>query len=201
MLKGMTVAEIREMNLDVQDIEIHQQRISEGVKNRDDLFIPVEDTCRIENGGILPPQYLHQIHRDKPQGFVSFVPAAGAASRYFKPLMDLRLALEELDQNKIKTQHRSLRQQDAPSWPLPPQLTHFLKEENCPRMTLSQAENLITEIDLPKALLPCWKDGPTFLQMKHQEHDKIHGIVAEYYVAPLDQSELFAKHLGQSQSA
>ncbi len=107
MLKGMTVAEVRELNLDAHDIQIHQQRISEGVKNRDDLFIPIEDTCRIDNGGILPPQYLHQIHRNKAQGFVAFVPAAGAASRYFKPLMDLRLALEEFNQDKIELNTRA----------------------------------------------------------------------------------------------
>ncbi|WP_141732496.1 DUF4301 family protein [Oligoflexus tunisiensis] len=195
MLKGMSVAEIRDLNLDVHDIQIHQQRITEGVKNRDDLFIPVEDTCRLENGGILPPRYLHQIHRDKAQGFAAFVPAAGAASRYFKPLMDLRQALEEGDQEKIEAQHRSLRQQDASSWPLPLHLTQFITQERCPRISAEEAKDIITEIDLPKALLPCWKDGPTFLQMKQQEHEKIHGIMAEYYVAPLEQSGLFAEHL------
>jgi hypothetical protein len=195
MLKGMTVAEVRELNLDVHDIQIHQQRISEGVKNRDDLFVPIEDTCRIENGGILPQRYLHQVNRDKAQGFVAFVPAAGAASRYFKPLMDLRLALEELNQDKIEVQHKSLKQQDAAKWPLPLHLSQFIHQDRCPRITPEQAKNLIDEIDLPKALLPCWKDGPTFLQMKQQEHEKIHGMIAEYYVAPLDQSALFAEHL------
>lgn len=197
MLKGMTVAEIRDINLDVHDIQIHQQRISEGVKNRNDLFIPIEDTCRLENGGILPPQYLHHIHREKAHGFVAFVPAAGAASRYFKPLMDLRLALEAMDQAKIEEQHRSLRQQEAVAWPLPPQLTQFVAQESCPRITADLAKTMIQEIDLPKALLPCWKDGPTFLQMKQQEHEKIHGMLAEYYVAPLGESRLFADHLAQ----
>ncbi len=195
MLKGITVAEVRELNLDAHDIQIHQQRISEGVKNRDDLFIPIEDTCRIDNGGILPPQYLHQIHRNKAQGFVAFVPAAGAASRYFKPLMDLRLALEEFNQDKIELQHKSLRQQEALTWPLPRQLTQFVSQERCPRISADEAKKMIDEIDLPKALLPCWKDGPTFLQMKQQEHEKIPGMLAEYYVAPLEQSSLFAEHL------
>jgi hypothetical protein len=195
MLKGMTIAEVRELNLDAHDIQIHQQRITEGVKNRDDLFIPIDDTCRIENGGILPPRYLHQITRDKPHGFAAFVPAAGAASRYFKPLMDLRLALEELDENKIEVQHKSLRQQDAINWPLPLHLTQFVNQERCPRVNDQLARNLIAEIDSPKALLPCWKDGPTFLQMKLQEHEKMHGLVGEYYIAPLDQSDLFAEHL------
>src|SRR5688572_10221031 len=110
MLKGMTVPELRELNLDVHDIQIHQQRITEGVKNRDDLFIPIEDTCRLENGGILPPRYLHQVHREKAHGFVAFVPAAGAASRYFKPLTDLHAALEKQDFPRIAQEHQKLRQ-------------------------------------------------------------------------------------------
>lgn len=195
MLKGMTVAEVRELNLDVHDIQIHQQRISEGVKNRDDLFVPIEDTCRMDNGGILPPRYLQTTHRDKANGFVAFVPAAGAASRYFKPLMDLRLALETLDQKKIQEQHQILRAQNATEWPLPKALAQFVTAASCPPFQATEAQALMDAIDLPKALLPCWKDGPTFLEVKRQEHAQIHGLLAEYYVAPLGLSQTFAKHL------
>ncbi len=195
MLKGMTVAEVRELNLDVHDIQIHQQRITEGVKNRDELFIPIEDTCRLENGGILPERYLHQIHREKAHGFVAFIPAAGAASRYFKPLSELRIALESNDKDAISTQHLELRKQQAFTWPLPPKLLSFVSHESFDPLKDSQRKALLDEIDRPKALLPCWKDGPSFIQMKRDEHSRIHGLVAEYYVAPLGLSSSFAEHL------
>jgi hypothetical protein len=198
MLKGMTIDEVRSMHLDVNDIQIHQERISEAIKNRQDLFIPIKDTCRLENGGIQPERYLHEIHREKASGFVAFVPAAGAASRYFKPLAELRIALEAGDHQATQKQFTELKKQNAGNWPLPAQLSAFIAQDSLSSLNALQRKALIDEIDLPKALLPCWKDGPTFLQMKQTEHSKIHGLIAEFYVAPLGQSRLFAEHLQTS---
>ncbi|MCX6128443.1 MAG: hypothetical protein NTX25_05180, partial [Proteobacteria bacterium] len=93
MLTGMTLDEIKALGLDAQDIKIHQERITQGLQHRDQLFIPIEDTCRLDNGGIIPARYLQDLKNQKPEGFVAFIPAAGAASRYFKPLADFRAAL------------------------------------------------------------------------------------------------------------
>ncbi len=198
-LQGTNVDELRGHGLDVHDIYIHQERIQKSMEKRGDLFISIQDTCRPENHGILPPTYLRAPSEAPLHGFVAFVPAAGAASRYFKPLVELRAALAAGDQQEIRRQRDRLRQEGAEDWPLPLRLESFVSDAQQETWDAEVCRLLLEEIDLPKALLPCWKDGPTFLEQKSEEHRNLEGLAGEVYVTPLGQSETFIEKLAPSE--
>jgi hypothetical protein len=194
-LQGMQVDELRGLGLDIHDICIHQERIQTIMNRRDELFIPIVDTCRFDNQGILPQTFVREVNRDMLSGFVAFVPAAGAASRYFKPLHELRQAIWIRDDSVIADQCQKLLQQGALEWPLPDPLMQLLKQAAAGQQLEISQQVLLDAIDSPKALLPCWPGGPTFMQMKAEEHSKLRGLDAEVYVAPLGQTELFRRHI------
>lgn len=188
MLRGIREDELKKLGLDVRDISTHQQRISSAQSSS--LTIPILDTCRLENAGIMPQEFLRTSNQRPLDGIVAFVPAAGAASRYFKPLQDLRQALVDNDQDAIQREGEKLRAQGATSWPLPPQLEAFVEGKKTfdPRA-------LLEEIDAPKALLPYKKHASSFLQKKDREHRLMKGLTAQVYVAPLGQTDIFHSHL------
>lgn len=198
-LQGTNVDELRELGLDIHDIYIHQERIQKSMERRGELFIPIQDTCRLDNHGILPPHFL-RMQSDTPiDGYIAFVPAAGAASRYFKPLLDLRQALSTGHQAEIRRQRDRLRAEGAEKWPLPPRLESFFTDTQQSSWDSEVCRLLIDEIDLPKALLPCWKNGPTFLEQKSEEHRNIEGVNGEVYVTPFKQSATFIEHLAPTE--
>lgn len=187
MLRGISEKELKDLGLDPRDISTHQQRIS-GSQQSSSLTIPILDTCRLENAGILPQDFL-QKKGDRPlDGIVAFVPAAGAASRYFKPLQDLRQALADDHSEAVRAEIETLKKQGAADWPLPPQLESLLAGK-------AVGPEALAEIDAAKALLPYKKSGESFLQKKDREHRAIKGIAGQVYVAPLGQAEAFKKHL------
>ncbi|MCX6128715.1 MAG: DUF4301 family protein, partial [Proteobacteria bacterium] len=94
-------------------------------------------------------------------------------------------------------QHRLLRNQGCETWPVGPALRSYFKQDPGSTPKAQSIAEMIEEIDQPKALQPCWTDGPSFLQIKSEEHRHIKGIEAEYYVAPLGLSEDFHTHLKQ----
>lgn len=198
-LQGTNVDELRELGLDVHDIYIHQERIQKSMERRGELFIPIQDTYRLDNHGILPPEFLRMPSDAPLEGYVAFVPAAGAASRYFKPLLELRHALEAGHQSEIQRLRERLRAEGAAQWPLPPRLESFFEDTQQSSWDSEVCRLLIEEIDLPKALLPCWKNGPTFLEQKADEHQNLEGLDGEVYVTPFKQSDTFVEHLAPSE--
>jgi hypothetical protein len=90
----------------------------------------------------------------------SFVPAAGASTRFLQPIRQL-LADPSHDMAKKFPDWQSI--------PLPKEL------RDDPR--------LVEHFDLPKALFPCVKEGHTFLELKHIENDSL-GINDSCFVVP-----------------
>jgi hypothetical protein len=189
MKNGLNAEELKSKGLDIQDIATHQARI-QSVEGGQSQTIPILDTCRLENAGILPQEFLHVSNQRPLDAVIAFVPAAGAASRYFKPLQELRQALAQGDEAALQKEIQKLRGAGAESWPLPPHLSKLLSGTESP-----SKGDLLEEIDAAKALLPYAKDAGTFLDKKDQEHRQIKGIVAQVYVAPLGQSSHFKKSL------
>jgi len=194
MLKGLSEQELNDHGLDARDILIHQRRIHGSLSQQKTSFIKILETWRLDNHGILPQRYLKDDGKAQAKGFVAFIPAAGAASRYFQPLQDLRMALADQDQVAIRVQLEALKKQGAEQWPLPKSLSKLLNAANDDFNAETVAAALY-EIDSPKALLPARKSGPSFLKQKHDEHAAMNGLDGEVYVAPLGYSEKFAEHL------
>ncbi len=198
MSKGLNVKEISDLGLDAADIAIHQERIRQGLKSANDNFIPVIDACRLDNQGILPQSYVSSAYHSSCEldGFVAFVPAAGAASRYFQPLNELRNALAQGDADGIARELSSLHALGANQWPLPPVLQRLMQAGQT-QVSDAERELLIAEIDSPKALLPYKAGQGSFLGKKVREHQKLRGLEAEVYVAPIGYSQAFAEHLAK----
>ena len=188
--------ELSEQKLSAQDVLIHQRRIQDSLKKTKPSFIPILDSFRLENGGILP-QLFYKTDRDaKASGYVAFVPAAGAASRYFQPLQSLRLALADDDPVAILHERTRLKSEGAETWPLPEALAQFVasRGESLPQALSLKAA--LDEISWPKALLPYRQNGKSFLQKKSDEHAAMQCLLGEVFVAPLGSSQIFAQHLG-----
>lgn len=199
MALNWTQEEISKYGLSARDLLIHQRRIQESLNKKTSSFIPILDSFRIDNGGILPTAYYAAPKTDV-SGFIAFVPAAGAASRYFQPLQGLRQAIADKDEGQIRAELEALQAEGAKDWPLPGALSELIATEKGGKLpkaeTLDQA---LEEISWPKALLPYRKQAKSFLQKKVEEHEAMQGLLGEVYVAPLGGSERFARHL-QAQS-
>jgi hypothetical protein len=200
MLKGLSEQEIKERNLNARDIEIHQRRILGSLAKKKPTYIKILDTWRIDNQGIVPRQYINCEGSEPVSGFVAFIPAAGAASRYFQPLQGLRQTLAENHAPAIRAEIDDLKKQGAETWPLPQALTQLLHGGQT-KFSQNEIADALYEIDSPKALLPARKGGLSFLKKKRDEHQKIKGLEAEVYVAPLGYSPKFEQHLGIDRKA
>lgn len=197
MLKGLSEQEIENHGLNPRDIEIHQRRIQSSLAEKKNSFIKIIDTWRLENRGILPQRYLDATVPMEVDGFVAFIPAAGAASRYFQPLQGLRQSLVENHAPAIRAEIQDLKKQGAEAWPLPRALTALLQSSQA-KFSPDEVTQALYEIDSPKAVLPSGKGAKSFLEKKHDEHSKIKGLMAEVYVTPLGYSKRFEEHLGRS---
>ncbi|MBC7662116.1 MAG: DUF4301 family protein [Chitinophagaceae bacterium] len=194
MLKGLSEQEIQKHGLNARDIGIHQRRIHSSLQKNMTSTIKILDTWRLDNQGILPQRYFKIDEKVPVDGFVAFVPAAGAASRYFQPLQTLRQALADNDGKAINEQLKNLYAQGGHAWPLPENLAKLIR--SIPMSFTEQTlRDAIKSIDSPKALLPSRVNGSSYLEKKRSEHAKIKGLIAEVYVAPLGCSETFSQHL------
>ena len=164
--------EAARLGLDVDALRIHWQRIVDRVPQP--LF-PVIDSCRLDNGAILTLPALQTSEQDIDtaiNNFATFVPAAGAASRYLKPLQPL------FEQYNRGDKRLSVAQ-DLLASPMSEALRSWLTAPT------SSVEELLESLPTCKALYPCRQDGTTFLQMKNFEHHCIGKFAQHFYVVPM----------------
>lgn len=190
---------IKQLGLSTQQILRHQRRIQNLLRDPDLQAIRVVDTCRLDNGGILPSHWHDRIHSSgelKP--LVGFIPAAGAASRYFSPFAALDQALNNHNRVHIERALELLKIQNAHQWLLPKALQKFIIDPpqalTCPDHQLTNIKNILSA---PKALLPCTSDHMSFLAMKAQEHEHLVGMIGQTFVTPAGKSHEFAGELAQ----
>lgn len=128
--------------------------------------------CRVDNGLILAFKHLEPYCRDSvPESMASFVPAAGASTRYVKALTELRDSANPTA--KILAILRSK------AWQLP-------KKDPLE----STAAYLDRIARVPKALFPCIDIETCFLDMKCREAKGL-GFKTHLFVSPKGQSREF----------
>lgn len=197
-MESLMFEELASLGLDTKDIAEHQKRIRESIEGRLDTKLPVVDTCRLENGGILKSQKITsngEITNITPSGFVAMIPAAGAASRFYAVATAFIAALGSDDQQGINTHVAELKQMGALYWALPSSLMQVLRSEDPAETALKNKKDLINQIKLPKALQPAVTSGESFLYFKNIEHNAIQGVDGQVYIVPFEQSQLFEDEL------
>lgn len=188
--------EIEALGLDADAVAQHRARLTEAVATGRKPQFKIIDTCRLENHGLLAPS----VRERDARGFVAFVPAAGAASRYSQPLSALVEAAEHQDEAAALVALAGLRAEGAHQWPLPARLKSMVeaKDDAAALAIFRDAKGrsaLLEELQLPKALLPCVAEGTSFLEVKHREHAALPGLAGEVYVAPPNAGRKFSDHL------
>lgn len=197
------------LGLDFDQVQLHQQRLLRALKTNAKQTFDVVDTCRLENGGVLPQGWPFTLSPgarqagDELKGFVAFIPAAGAGSRYFQPLSALSAALDAQSKEQLEKAAEDLLRKNALDWPLPKRVHDLISSggKNLSPQTLREAQEAV---NLPKALLPCVKEGTTFLELKCREHNSF-GIskgwlVGQVFIAPHRLGALFSKEAGVAAS-
>ncbi len=176
--------------LDYPSILLHRQRIESAIAGRHSVTLKIIDTCRIENGGVLPCDWVSVTSPDL-NGFVAFVPAAGASSRYFQIFADFIAALATGSAEKIFEAIQHLKNQDLSHWALFKEFKAALNFKTVAELTCKKIEHLRELFSLPKALVPCAVEGHTFLKLKVMEHQAMPYLDGQVFVAGLTKRGLF----------
>lgn len=182
---------LKQAGLRPELIERHQRNVKSYLDQQSKRFFPIADTCRLDNGGILPlPAHPEA---DTGVGVAAFIPAAGASTRYVAPLEDLARALENEDEQGVQAAFIHLRQANFLSAPLPKSLQRLLREIEAKQATnfSTLGRDVLRDLSLPKALYPAVPSGETFLEIKRHEHQAIGGLAGEVYITPQGQVESF----------
>lgn len=195
-MNGGLTQELNELGLDPNEIERHAERIRSIVNGGHPPLFKVADTCRLENFGILPPDWLeHSQERSSPRSFVAFVPAAGAASRYVAPFTPLAEALKSKSEDGFKAALAKLRSDGALEWGLPSHVRRLLASNAETLPAAAETATLLDELTAPKALMPCTRDGFSFIAVKSREHEALPQLAAQAFVTPPGREEEFAAAL------
>ncbi len=184
-------------HLDAKQIQLHQRRLQRALAKTVQTTFKILDTCRPDNGGILGQDFAREKKPAQPAHyFLAFIPAAGAASRYFSPLHGLHQALVEQDRSELAKELEALRSQGAERWALPAPLPRLLENPTfSAEMSREAMADLVSAIDAPKALQPCTSKGQTYLQIKSLEHGTIRGLCGQAFVVPPGKAAAFRANL------
>jgi hypothetical protein len=187
-------ASIEAHGLDFERIREQQELIAGALARGTGPQFKIVDTCRLDNGGLVPLARFAQKAGERPgKGVAAFVPAAGAASRYSAPLAPLLSALEQDDLAALRASVEALAENGAETWPLPPGIQALLRERTTLAAPSQPARDaLLRELAQPKALMPCVREGLSFLQLKDIEHACIDGLEGQVFVAPPGMTAAFA---------
>ena len=125
--------------------------------------------------------------------FTSFIPAAGAASRFFRPLAETISAIEENDYEKFTKEWQEIKK-----YPLPSSIRALETKDNFE----SEAKRSETLRDLrqPKALMPCNTES-CFLEEKIKELDSYGFIAKKSFVVPDGKKGAFSKFVSDSKTS
>ena len=178
--------------LEPDEVELHHRRLTQEKPPE----FPLIDTCRRDNGGILPLDelfYLTEDAADVLQNFISFVPAAGAASRFFRPLDTLSAFLVQGDYEHVRIELQRLKQADTLRLPLFYNVRELIESggDVSDAKLDEESSSSLGLFPFPKALHPCVLDEYSFLALKIAEHRAIGDLAKQVYVIPHRSSRLF----------
>ncbi len=143
------------------------------------------------------------------KGYIGFVPAAGAASRYTLPftpiiqLLEQRISREFQDQDfHVLFDHlQKVAATGAADWAIPGSLKVLLTASisDLRNLTPSECKEIVSELYLPKALYPCVREQFSFLEFKDLEHRMNPYLDGQVFVTPPAMSRVFEMHLQHSE--
>ena len=111
------------------------------------LHFKILKTLSIENAGIID---LGKLSFPKSSDkFASFIPSAGAASRYFASIKDLLVAIENKDLNSTKEELAKLDLEEIKSWAIPARTRELLVSGD-EKLVLEYAATILKEIGFQK---------------------------------------------------
>ena len=163
-------------NLDPQEVTLHHKRLTDETAC---LHFKILNTLTLENGGIIDLEKL-TLPESKDK-FASFVPSAGAASRYYAIIKNLLVAIENKDLAQIKSELDLLELKDLKSWAIPAATRDVLVQKDA-NLVLQKASLILKEIGLPKALQPAFTEGTSFLDVKNLEHQELSQISKQIFI-------------------
>ena len=184
------------MGLNPKSIALHQKRISQGEPGS----ISIQDTCRIDNGALLP--YSHLKGEAPGEGYVAFVPAAGAASRYLSLFSEVKAASQSQNNDQLTTAVEQITKDypETKNWPLPPKLKSVFMGETPTTLSTEDFSVLAKEMAYPKALMPCTADDATFLDIKSYEHQNLPELVGQTFIVGPAHLDVVTEHMKDSQA-
>ena len=119
------------IGLNTDKIKIHIERLKNSLEGLIDPTLKIIDTCRIDNGGVVDLNLLNVSSQDASQlTYVSFVPAAGASTRFFASFSELVTAITEGDKKAIAVAKQKLIEQNITSCHLHPDIRTFFETDD-----------------------------------------------------------------------
>jgi hypothetical protein len=164
-------------------LSLHQKRIKKWLAEDRTNTFKIFDTCRFENGGIIPLEAL--VSAGLPDNsdikISAFVPAAGASSRYYQVLDQI---INQSSNGILSPEQRQhLRDLHFDSWPLHNEVKMTLNKWATEGViSNSELQLLKSKLALPKALQPIAQPYSTFLSGKLQEHQHLNSIQEQIFV-------------------
>jgi hypothetical protein len=186
----------RNGGFDVEQLCEHGRNVRSVLQGQDQRFFKVLDTARLDNGGVIAG--LECCRHSSFKDIISFVPAAGASSRWIAPLESLIFALQSKDFSSILREINVLiADESIRNCPLPTSLKGLIdsvkKDGKIPDQI--STDSILADIDAPKALFPSVLEGHSFLEMKTREVSSIDGVGGQVFVCPNGHTELFRRKL------
>ncbi len=178
--------------LDPEEVELHHRRLTAEPQP----VFPVIDTCRCDNGGILPLDellYLTDAAVDVLQNFIALVPAAGAASRFLRPLDKLTRLIRKGDYQAVRAELQHLKQAEMLRLPLFYSVRDMIKSgEDVEDATLDEERSSSLGLfPFPKAFHPCVLEDYSFFAFKVAEHRAIGALEKQAFIIPERSGRLF----------
>ena len=176
--------EAEQLGLDRQLIALHLERVTGGQPPR----LPIVDSCRLDNGGILP--LLDSFNDDVSQQFIPFVPAAGAATRFTNIFAEVIDLFAKGNYQAVNNCLADFKKQGLLNCPLTKKFRQLItKSHNLSEQELAE-QDMAELFPSPKALYPCVVDGASFLDLKLIEHQAL-GRARQVFVIPAGCQEKF----------
>lgn len=178
--------------LDPAEVELHHTRLTA----EEQPVFPIIDTCRRDNGGILPLDellYLTDVAADVSQSFIALVPAAGAASRFLRPLDKLTRSIRAGDYKAARAELQHLKTAETLRLPLFYSIRELIESgEDVDDATLDEKRSSSLGLfPFPKAFHPCVLEDYSFFAFKIAEHRAIGTLEKQVFIIPERSGRLF----------
>ena len=178
--------------LDPAEVELHHRRLTQ----EEQPVFPISDTCRRDNGAILPLDellYLTDASANVWENFVALVPAAGAASRFLRPFDKVIVLLKEGNYRGVRAELQRLKQAEMLRVPLFYSMRDLVRSGNEVRDDVLDEErsSSLGLFPFPKAFHPCVLEDYSFFAFKIAEHRAIGTLEKQVYVIPERSGRLF----------